>query len=368
MPKAQIALAACLISLGKNTGEIQLFPAGKFDAPMGSLLGAGPWQLTETGAKQLIAAVGLRQNDILIDYEHQSLTANKEGHSAPAAGWIKPDSLIWKDTGLYAQNPDWKDKAATMINADEYRYLSPVFSYDKKTGEVLNIFSIALTNTPGIDGMTAISVAAAMTAYLTNQQDTPMEIDELMERLRYLLNLPLTTTPAEMAGELDKLKAMIGTEAVAATSLIDLLTHKESEIAALKSATPNPADYVPMSAFLAVQQLQQQMDAIGKEQAVAALIAAHPTVIIPALTPWATALGKQDIGALQRYIESAPPIAALTANQTQGNAPDSKDLSYDAPDGFTADPERVAAHTAALTYQTRHNCDYIAALKATGVN
>ncbi len=46
-------------------------------------------------------------------------------------------------------------------------------------------------------------------------------MDELLERLRYLLNLPVTTTAEEIAAQLDKLKAQIGADA-AATS-VDLL-------------------------------------------------------------------------------------------------------------------------------------------------
>jgi phage I-like protein len=341
MPKPKIALAACLISLGENTEEIQLFPAGQFDAPLGSLLGSGPWVLTDVSAKQLIAAVGSRHNDILIDYEHQSLTANKEGHSAPAAGWIKPDSLVWKESGLYARNPDWKAKAAAMISADEYRYLSPVFSYDKTTGEVLNIFSVALTNTPGIDGMTSVSVAAAMAAYLT-PQETPMDIDELMERLCYLLNLPITTTPEEMAAQLDKLKKMIGSAPVAAASLPDLLSNQVAEIAALKSATPSPADYVPMAAFLALQQQQLQVAAETNEQAVAALIAANPAIIIPAMEAWATELGRLDIARLEEYIATAAPIAALTTTQTKGSQPAGL---------ATAPVDGISIAVAATTYQ-----------------
>lgn len=320
MPSRKPAIAACLIALDKASDRIQLFPAGEFTAPMGALMGKGPWRLTDSSARQLMTIVAQRTNDILIDYEHQSLSANQTGNPAPAAGWIKPGSLIWDDSGLYAQAPDWKDKAAAMIAADEYRYLSPVFTYDPKTGDVLNIISVALTNTPAIDGMAAVSLAAAI-AGLSVIKEIPMN-EELMERLCYLLNLPLTTTPQEMTAELDKLKAMLGGDsATAAASLPQLLASKDAEIAALKSAAPDPAKYVPVEALLAIQKQQHAAAEDVQEQKVAALIAAHPDVIIPALVPWATELGKKDLAQLQEYIDKTKPIAALTATQTGGKPP-----------------------------------------------
>jgi phage I-like protein len=325
MPLLKTAIAACVIELNTSDNAIQLFPAGKFDAPRGSLKGCGPWQLNQASAQKLIAAVAQRSNDILIDYEHQSLQTSQNGLPAPAAGWLKPDSLMWAETGLFANNPDWKDKAATMIANDEYRYLSPVFTYDSKTGDVLDILSVGLTNNPAIDGMSAVSLAAAITSYST-LQETP--VDELMERLRYLLNLPLTTTPEEMLTELDKLKAMLSTDtSTAATSLINVLSNKNTEIAALKSQSPDPSKFVPIEAFIAVQQAGQVNAQANQDQQVAALIAKYHDVIIPALEPWATQLGKQDFSALQQYIATAKPIAAVTINQTQGKPPVNNEAS-----------------------------------------
>lgn len=322
-----IKIAACAFPIDKQAKSIQLFPAGEFSAPFGAMMGAGPWRLNQDSAIKLMSACSRRSNDILIDYEHQSLTANKQGHAAPAAGWINPASLIWTDAGLYAQNPDWKAKAAAMIDADEYRYLSPVFTYDSTTGTPLNILSVALTNTPAIDGMAAVSLAALMVGTVTPTEPV-MDLSELMERLCYLLNLPITTTPTDMSAELDKLKGMIGGGATAAASLPELLTGRDTEIAALKSAIgmlksaqPDPAKFVPIADFLALHQQRLQAATDTSEQKVAALIAAHPDVIIPALEPWATGLGRQDFAKLETYINNTKPIAALTSNQTQGVAP-----------------------------------------------
>ena len=82
----------------------------------------------------------------------------------PAAGWINPRSLVWVESGpepgLYAE-VKWTAKAAEMIAADQYRYLSPVFTYDKTTGEPSDLLNVALTNFPAIDGATAAAALAA---------------------------------------------------------------------------------------------------------------------------------------------------------------------------------------------------------------
>ena len=355
------AIGACIVNLPKNIAdEVQIFPAGEFNVPLGSMLGAGPWRLNAAAATQLIATVAQRKNDILIDYEHQSLTASQSGHKAPAAAWLKTNSLVWRDgEGLFAIKPDWKAAAASLIHADEYRYLSPVFIYNETTGEPENIISVALTNTPAIDNMLPVSLAAAMAGF-TNSLESTMN-EELMERLRYLLNLPLTTTPEEMLTELDKLKAMLAGEgqAVAATSLPELLgAHKAeidaltSAVAALKTQEPDPAKYVPIAAFLAIQQQFGSNQQADQDHKVAALIAAHPGIITPPLVDWATRLGKQSLAELEDFIAKARPVAALTARQS------------DALPNEPIDPQQEFARSATLQSEFGDAATYAAYTRA----
>lgn len=89
------------------------------------------------------------QRDLVLDYEHQTLS----GDVAPAAAWF---DLAIKDGVLYATNVRWVDKAKHMVESGEYRYVSPVFKFnavDKETGKVFRmaVFNAALTNEPFID-------------------------------------------------------------------------------------------------------------------------------------------------------------------------------------------------------------------------
>lgn len=338
MSKLKHHIAACLFSLSPDAdGAIQLFPSGQFDAPRGALRGKGPWKLDAQIAEQLISAVSKRQNDILIDYEHQSLLTANNGQPVPAAGWIDSSSLEYRDapaavTGLFATQVKWTGAASAHIAADEYRYLSPVFSYDAKTGAVLDIINVALTNNPAIDGMQAVTVAAASLLESTDLSnpptENPMELDELLERLRYLFNLPTLATIDEIVAQMDKAKALLGTQS-AATSLLDLIDAKTGEIAALSAQLANageidPTQYAPIAV---VNELRGKLAALSGDSVdmqVQKLIeqgVASGKIIGDAEKEWATKLGKKDIAALNNYLDNATGIAALSGMQTGGKAP-----------------------------------------------
>ena len=91
-----------------------------------------------------------RSNDIVIDYEHQTLKSVE----APAAGWIK--KLINRgEQGLWAA-VEWTEKAAKYLANREYRYFSPVFMVRKSDRKVVQVTNAALTNSPQINHLTPI--------------------------------------------------------------------------------------------------------------------------------------------------------------------------------------------------------------------
>lgn len=123
--------------------QIKLFPLGIVKSQKGDFL-------VDTEAyNSILNHFKVHRVDIPVDYEHQTL----QNVQAPAAGWIK--ELTLKSDGVYA-SVEWTDKAAQYIKGKEYRYLSPVVSVREKDRKALLLHSVALTNTPAIDGMTAI--------------------------------------------------------------------------------------------------------------------------------------------------------------------------------------------------------------------
>jgi len=134
--------------------QIQLTPAGRFRAADGRPQDAGTWQIDDAIAARVVARVNARTNPIVIDYDHQTLKTDQNGQPAPAAGWIRRVEWI-PGHGLFGL-VDWTDRARAAIDAGEYRFVSPVLSYDRTTGEVRDLLMAAITNVPAIDGMAEI--------------------------------------------------------------------------------------------------------------------------------------------------------------------------------------------------------------------
>ncbi|MNZ94279.1 Mu-like prophage I protein [compost metagenome] len=136
-----------------------------------------------------------------------------------------------------------------MIEAGEYRYLSPVFSYDPKTGDVLDLHHVGLTNYPALDGMAALPALAAARFGLAGWKDQD-------------------------------------TARATAASDSEVVSLKQ-EVAALRAAQSESE----------VEQLVQSGLTAGR--------------LLPAQELWARELGHSSIAALKGYLEKTPVIPTL---------------------------------------------------------
>ena len=147
-------IGMCTASTPPTENEFQIFPAGRFNTQDGRPKDASAWVMTSAIAERLITAFDAKKNPMVVDYEHQTILAKDNGKPAPAAGWVH--GLEWREgKGLFAIGVKWTDAARASIQSDEYRYISPVFHYNKQNGEVSSLFNVSLTNTPALDGMEA---------------------------------------------------------------------------------------------------------------------------------------------------------------------------------------------------------------------
>lgn len=304
---ALFAALSVPLTAGAAPSEVRLLPVGRFAAGDGSGRPAGiaaGWLLDDAAAAALTAQAARRASDFVIDFEHQTLHAANNGQPAPAAGWFK-ELQLRPDDGLYAVDVRWTARAAAMIGAGEYRYLSPTFNY-APDGRVLALGPAALTNNPGLDGLTDLSRAAL--SALFSQEESPMK--DLLKAL----GLAETATEAEA---LAALSALRGAHSAALTA------------AATAVATPDPARFVGVAVLAAVQgelaaantqlaaltasQRAAEVDAIVTE----ALAAGKLT---PATQEWAAGLGKSDLAALKAFVSAAPVVLKPGETQTGGNA------------------------------------------------
>lgn len=330
-------------------GWYQLLPAGAFKARDGRPFDTddGHWHLTAEIAATLIANASTLGQDILIDYEHQTLNKEKNGQPAPAAGWFDGSEMQWREgTGLYIK-PRWTDNASTYIAAKEYRFLSAVFPYNA-AGHPLEIRMAAITNDPGVVGMEALAALAASLTPPTETQTKESHMDELLERLRWMLNLPISATAEEILAELQKLidqiKAETGGEAaLTSQGLVAYLASKSERVATLSaknaeqitkiaslSSAKNHAEvdltqFVPKATYDAVVQQVAALSAKTDTQSVDSLIkeGREKGKLLACEEDYARQFAaQQGVAALSAMIEARPGIAALTAEQQSASVVD----------------------------------------------
>ena len=152
----------------------------------------GGFDFDAPAADALIAEFNSRSRDLVIDFEHSTLSGNE----APAAGWI--DRLEKTAEGLTAHVKYWTDKAKEYLTQGEYRYFSPtlLFEHGGKTPAALH--SVALTNHPALHGVDAL---VANDNQPKTRKDTTMD-QELQDAIRKVLGdtaLALTDADGEKA-------------------------------------------------------------------------------------------------------------------------------------------------------------------------
>ena len=342
------AFAACTFELQAVGSAIQLFPAGPFKARDGrpADVEAGHWIIDSEIAARVLAKAAARATDFVVDYEHQTLNSEKNGLPAPAAGWIKGVDLEWREgQGLFATAPEWTDKGAAFIKAREYRYLSPVFTYDTRTGAVLELRHVAITNDPALDGMDSLPAQAAARFQLADPAAPSVEEKQGVKREQLIALLGL----ASDASDED-----IQTALTTVKGNADKLPEIQSQLAAAK-ANPDPAQFAPLTV---VESLKQDLAALKSDQVgrdVDDLVQAGllDGRLLPAQEKWARDLGGKDVAALKTYLADTPVIAALKRQQTDGRVP------------VPASVEELDAEALAVCRQMGVDPkDYIATLKA----
>ena len=189
---------------GKPPTEVQLMPMGRWDGYVHPYTG----ELTsfEVTREHIDAAVEYnaerkRRNparDLVIDYEHQTL----HGGVAPAAGFIA--DLKGSDDGLDATGVRWTAKAAAYISAGEYRYISPVFGfdrYDKVTGNPVRmiVHNAGITNEPFFDELKPlVSKDNSHSLYFFSKE---VQMNKAIEFLLAFLAMASGSTPEQIAAK-----------------------------------------------------------------------------------------------------------------------------------------------------------------------
>ncbi|MGS4906624.1 phage protease [Aeromonas sp. 25-248] len=315
----------------QDDGWYQLLPVGPFKARDGRPFDVpgGHWQLDKTIATTLINRAKALGQDILIDYDHQTLNVEKTGKEAPAAGWYNGDEIEWREgEGLFIK-PRWTERAAALVAAKEYRFLSAVFPYDAQ-GRPLELRMTAITNDPGVVGMQALAALSAQLIQPGQPATFTKEnsMNELLKKLLAKLGIELTGDPTDeqlqkALTELDSLQA----SAKKAPELEAALSAEKTALAALKAqmtsvqqgAQVDLAQFVPVATYNALVTQVAALTAQVDTTDAATLIKEARTAgkVVAAEEEYLTAYAAQKgVAALKALLEPRPAIAALTASQT----------------------------------------------------
>lgn len=136
---------ACCVDLGAAAPSfVQLLPAG----PQINGIDGRRWVFDQAAVDQVLAAFARRNRSLVIDWEHSSQVRAEKGLEAPAAGWIM--RLEARAGELWGQ-VEWTPRGAGQIARREYRFLSPVFLFDKNTGRIQELIGAGLTNAPNLN-------------------------------------------------------------------------------------------------------------------------------------------------------------------------------------------------------------------------
>lgn len=321
----QHVLAACKDLDGIAPAEIQVLPYGLTESPKGTFL------LDEEAAQAVIADFDAWSNDMVIDYEHQTLS----GGEAPAAGWIKKLVDKGKD-GVWAA-VEWTQKAAAYIAAKEYRYVSPVFLKRLSDNRVVSLFNVALTNEPAIDGMVPLinkldsltrlrlspSPAGAGEGQKRSVVRDPNETTEVsMKKILAFLGLAETATEDQALDEVKKLKA--STQVVANKAVLDALGLQEGAaepevtgtILAMKQSHEQSGGLAAV-----VKQLQEKLASRDANDLVAQ--AMKDGKITPAQEEWARQYATVNPEGFKVFIAKSPVVVVqgkTVAPEKSGNA------------------------------------------------
>lgn len=329
-------------------GEVDVGGAPKIIPvlPLGHVISQkGEFDVDTESFEAMKAQIAQRGVDLVIDYEHQTLT----GEQAPAAGWVKELKLEGNSIKAVVE---WTPRAAEYLENREYRYLSPVITVRKSDNKATGLHSLALTNTPAIEGMTPIINSEHFKGGKNN-------MDELIKKLAELLGLgedatedqvfealkacmaenkslkedpenKKTTEPPAEAGNVVANKAvceLLGLKAGAATDDVT------AAIMALKGGDTNLAQEVKsLKAKLADQDADKAVE-----------LALKSGKITPAQKDWAKDYALDNPKGFSSFVDKAPqvvPMEEIAGGSTlalKGDKPDEATLLVCKQLGITED-------------------------------
>ncbi|VAX21112.1 Mu-like prophage FluMu I protein [hydrothermal vent metagenome] len=254
--------------------------------PLGTFAHPAQKQVIDIKAvERIMAQFKAWGRDIVVDYQHESM---KECGRAPAAGWVKTANASSTINGIEAPI-EWTDEARRLIEAKEYRFISPVF--ESVNGKIIRLVNLGLTNNPNIHSMKP----------LVNQLETQERDMDLLTKLKKLMNLDKKSKEQEAIQAVETLIAKKETEATLAALL--------GEKVALLGLTPEASD----------DDIVKRIEKMATESASSSEVAIERMVndaisagkLAPSQKGWASALARTDADSFRLFLINSGPALPL---------------------------------------------------------
>ena len=299
------------IILKANNIEVEGIPEIIHVLPLGHVISSkGEFNVDAESYEAMKRHIAQRGVDLVVDYEHQTL----KGVQAPAAGWVK--ELILNDNGITAR-VEWTQTAASYLENKEYRYLSPVITVRESDKKVMDLLSIALTNTPAIEGMSPI-----VNSINYDDNEGGQNNMDLIKKLAQLLGLEETATEDQvmeaLTTALSEAKALkdaksSGNESIVANKavceLLDLKAGAPAADVAAKIMALKGGIIEGVNVVEELKALKKQSEERVADDAVAMALKAGK--ITPAQKDWAKSYALSDSKGFASFVEKAPQVVPL---------------------------------------------------------
>jgi len=245
---------------GRVKKTILLLPIGTFTLRDGR----GPYTVKDRAHAEAIVTASLKlagQQQLHFDYEHSLLFKAPKGEESPASGWVT--RLFADDEGVKA-DVDWTVPATARLLAREYRYISPLFRAEEKSGLVTRLINAALTNNPAIDGLPAIAASQ-------QTKDSPMKLTAIAAALGLTGESPTEEQVVAAATSLTtRLKASVSALGLNETATEEQIVTASATLKDRKVAKAGEI-IVPAAAYDA---LQKKVDDLAEKDIAASVDAA----------------------------------------------------------------------------------------------
>jgi phage I-like protein len=174
---------------GKAPEWIELLPAGSV------VQGRDGRTWVNDRPEAVVTAFIADARPLPIDYEHATEKKGAVGEPAFAVAWV--EELELREGAVWGR-VEWNEEGREAVSGRKYRYVSPVFEYERETLRIRRLCSVGLTNQPNL----------RLTALNRNGHQQPDGKEDTVDKLDAAICRELGI--AESATPQDALNAILG--------------------------------------------------------------------------------------------------------------------------------------------------------------